>query len=47
MWEQIEAASLAGVRKTDPGVRIKPGVMGVWYMRIKGYNTAAKVRRIK
>jgi len=47
VWEQIEAASLTGVRKTDPEVKITPGVIGVWYMRIKGYNTAAKVQRIK
>lgn len=47
VWEQSEAASLAGVHKTNPSVSIKPGIGGVWYMKIDGYNTAAKVRRIK
>ena len=47
VWEQSEAASLAGVHKTNPSVSIKPGIGGVWYMKIGGYNTAAKVRRIK
>ena len=47
VWEQIEPASLAGVRKTNPKVRIKPGILNNWFMKIKGYNTAAKVRRIK
>ncbi len=47
VWEQIEPASLAGVRKTDPQVKIKPGMFNNWFMRIDGYNTAAKVRRIK
>lgn len=47
VWEQVEPASLAGVRKTDPEVSIKPGLFNNWFMRIKGYNTAAKVRRIK
>lgn len=47
VWEQIEPASLAGVRKTDPEVSIKPGLFNNWFMRIKGYNTAAKVRRVK
>ncbi len=47
VWEQIEPASLAGVRKTDPEVSIKPGMFNSWFMKIKGYNTAAKVRRIK
>ncbi|MGH8027054.1 MAG: hypothetical protein ACREO0_10045 [Pseudoxanthomonas sp.] len=47
VWEQIEPASLAGVRKTNPEVTIKPGMFNNWFMKIKGYNTAAKVRRIK
>lgn len=47
VWEQIEPASLAGVRKTNPKVSIKPGMFNNWFMRIDGYNTAAKVRRIK
>ena len=47
VWEQIEPASLEGVRKTDPKVSIKPGLFNNWFMRIDGYNTAAKVRRIK
>ncbi len=47
VWEQIEPASLAGVRKTDISVTIKPGMFNNWFMRVDGYNTAAKVRRIK
>ncbi|MEO8367331.1 MAG: hypothetical protein ABI538_14120 [Pseudoxanthomonas sp.] len=47
VWEQIEPASLEGVRRTDPKVTIKPGMFNNWFMRIDGYNTAAKVRRIK
>ena len=47
VWEQTEAASLSSGRKIDVPVKIKPGVMGVWYMQIKGYNTQAKVRRVK
>lgn len=47
VWEQTDTASLAGVRKTDPNVTIKPGMLGVWFMKIEGYNTQARVRRIK
>lgn len=47
VWEQIEPATLAGVRRTDPEVTIKPGMLGVWYFSLDGYNSAAKVRRIK
>ncbi len=47
-WKQVDDASLAGARRTNPKVRIKPSVMGnVWYMQIEGYNTSAKVERIK
>ena len=47
VWEQIEAATLDGVRRTNPKVKIKPGIMNNWFLKIEGYNTTAKVRRIK
>ena len=47
VWQQVDGARLAGVSGTGREVTIKPGVLGAWFMRVKGYNTAAKVRRIK
>ncbi|WP_298580654.1 hypothetical protein [uncultured Luteimonas sp.] len=47
VWEQTDSATLSGVRRTSPKVRIKPGVLGVWWMRIDGYNTQAKVQRVE
>ena len=44
---KVSTARLEGVRKTDPAVTIKPGLLNVWFLRIDGYNTAAKVRRVK
>lgn len=46
VWEQTEARSLSGVRDAQPAVRITPG-LGVWYLQLEGFNTRAKVRRIK
>ena len=47
-WKQVDDASLAGARLTNPKARIKPGLMGnVWYMQVEGFNTAARVERIK
>jgi len=46
-WEQVDDTVLSGVRKTNPAVSISPGVMGVWYLRVDGANTRAKVRRTK
>jgi hypothetical protein len=47
VWEQTEAARLAGVKLANPEVAITPGVLGVWWMKVGNYNTRAKVRRIK
>ena len=48
VWRQVDAATLAGARRTDPQVRITPSLIGnAWYMAIEGYNTRAKVERIK
>jgi hypothetical protein len=46
-WEQTDAATLSGARRHDVKIKIKPGVAGVWYLQIEGYNTRAKVRRLK
>jgi hypothetical protein len=46
-WEQTDDVTLAGVRKTNPEVSISPGVVGAWYMQVKGSNTRAKVQRVK
>jgi hypothetical protein len=47
-WKQVDGASLAGVRKTNPEVKLSPGIIGnTWWLRIKGYNTQAKVQRVK
>ncbi len=46
-WEQTDEATLSGVRKNAPEVTINPGLVGVWYMTVEGYNTRAKVRRVK
>ena len=48
VWRQTDAASLVGARRDDPAVRITPSLVGnAWYMAIEGYNTRAKVERIK
>lgn len=47
VWEQTDSTVVSGVRKQSPKVSIKPGVMGVWYMKVEGVNTQAKVRRTK
>lgn len=47
VWKQIDSASIAGARGQDIGVRIRPGFMGVWWLQVDGYNTQAKVERVR
>ena len=47
VWRQTDNASIAGARGQDVGVRVRPGVLGVWWLQAKGYNTQAKVERVR
>ena len=48
VWQQMDDASLAGVRLSNPQVKITPSLIGnVWYMQVGSYNTRAKVLRVK
>lgn len=48
VWRQIDSATLVGARKESPSVRITPSLVGnSWYMAIEGYNTRAKVERVR
>jgi hypothetical protein len=48
VWQQSDDASLAGVKLSNPEVKINPGLIGnVWYLSVQGYNARAKVQRTK
>lgn len=48
VWRQVDQARLTGVRLDSPAVSLKPSILGnAWYMQVEGYNTSAKVMRIK
>lgn len=48
VWRQIDGASLAGVQLDSPTVKIAPSLIGsAWYLKVEGYNTRAKVERVK
>lgn len=47
-WRQDDNADLPGVSLDSPQVRIAPSVIGnAWYLSVQGYNTRAKVVRVK
>jgi hypothetical protein len=48
VWEQVDDASLAGARLSNPLAKISPSIVGnVWYLAIEGFNARAKVQRVK
>lgn len=47
VWQQTDDATLYGVRAENPEVRIRPGALGAWWMRVGNNATQAKVKRVK
>lgn len=48
VWRQTDGTTLPGVKLESPEVRINPSLIGnAWYIAVKGYNTRAKVERVK
>lgn len=47
VWQQSGHDKWAGVRLENPTVRIRPGFMGSWVLKVEGYNTTTRVRRIR
>lgn len=48
VWKQVDDSRLNGVRMDDPAVRLTSSVMGnAWYLKVEGYNTRAKVVRVR
>lgn len=48
VWQQVDDATMYGVKLENPSVRLRPSVAGsTWYMRVDGRAVNAKVKRIK
>ena len=48
VWQQIDDATMYGVKLDNPTVQLKPSVMGsAWWMRVDKRAVNAKVKRIK
>ena len=46
VWRVIDG-SLYTDRVDSPAVRIEPGLLGAWYLKVDGQTNRAKVRRVK
>jgi len=48
VWRQVDGTQLVGVRLDNPAVRLNSSVVGqAWYMSVAGYNSRAKVVRVR
>ncbi len=47
IWQTTDSSTRLSVKANNPTVRIEPGMMGAWFLRVDGYNTRARVKRIK
>lgn len=47
VWQQAESGAMRGVSVDSPAVTIKPAFMGSWLLKVEGFNTAIRVRRLK
>jgi len=48
VWQQSESGTFRPRTMEDPEVEIKQGFLGsVWYLKVEGYNTQVKVRRLR
>ena len=47
IWEITDSTSRLRIQVNDPAIIIEPGVLGSWYLKVEGYNTRARVKRIK
>jgi hypothetical protein len=47
VWRQAAGGKLVARESENPEVEIKRGFMGVYYLKVDGYNPTVKVRRIK
>lgn len=47
VWQQVDNDPWRGVKLENPSITIRPGFMDSWTLRVEGYNTTTKVRRIR
>ena len=47
IWQITDSTSRLKVSMVNPEIVIEPGALGAWYMKVVGYNTRARVKRIK
>ena len=47
VWQQVGNDKWAGVKLENPTVLIEPAAFGSWRLKVEGYNTTTKVKRVR
>ncbi len=47
VWQQTGNDSWSGVKLENPTVLIEPGAFGSWRLKVEGYNTTTRVKRVR
>ncbi len=47
VWQQVGSDTWSGVKLDNPRVTIETGFLGSWRLKVEGYNTTTKVRRVR
>jgi len=47
VWEVTDSSARLKVRLDNPTVTVEPGMFSAWYLKVEGYNSRARVKRIK
>ena len=47
IWVTTDGSSSLTIQVENPSIVIAPGMLGSWNLKVEGYNTRAKVKRIK
>lgn len=47
VWKSIDPAARLAVKLQNPAVELTPGFMSSWFIKVEGYSTRVRVKRIK
>lgn len=47
VWQSTDPSATFAVKLDSPTVTISPGVLNAWFLKVEGYSSTVRVRRIK
>lgn len=47
VWEVTDSSARLKIKVENPVITVEPGLFEAWYLKVEGYNSRARVKRIK